>query len=332
MKNVCVGVLTILSALIGAGFLSGAEIVVFFSRFGRFSFLGVFVCVVLVGVVVNVILNNSEKIIDILKNNRFLNFLNLFVCLVFSSSMCGGFNNLLKFDNLIFEIIKILIFIFISFLFFKNNLKILNKLILFLFPIFLTIFLSLILNKIDFKINLNTNYQSVSLTIVYSLLYGFLNLSSSTVVIAGVGKRATKKQKALISFISALVLFAVLFFANIVLLSSGKMFVSMPFLQIFVGRERRVLKAIILFGFFTTFFTLLSSNKTLCKMNIQNQHLIFFISFVLPFSISILGFSKTVTFLYPLAGVCGVVEVLVVIALLFKKPNKKIHSACQNAK
>ena len=62
MAKVFVAVLVLFGAVLGSGFASGKEIVVFFSRFGNLSFLYIFLAAFLFFLLFYFFLKNAEKI------------------------------------------------------------------------------------------------------------------------------------------------------------------------------------------------------------------------------------------------------------------------------
>ena len=180
----------------------------------------------------------------------------------------------------------------------------------------------------------NIGFEMGGLSIVYALLYVVLNTANGAVLISSMGSQLTGKQKTRVAFLSALVLCLILFLINIVLLLNPTVLTAeMPLLELFSGAFKQVLSIAIMIGCLTTLFSLVyscsSSMRGLCK----NEYLIFFVSVGLPFVFSLLGFGFIVSYLYPLASVFGVF-LLVDLAFvpLFKRTDKKIHSASEDTK
>ena len=84
-------VFMILGSLLGAGFVSGKEIATYFSTYGRFSVLGIFLLTILIFLLLIFFLSISNKVSSFRefvfkyfgKQGDFLNFLFAFTMLIF---------------------------------------------------------------------------------------------------------------------------------------------------------------------------------------------------------------------------------------------------------
>ena len=339
--QVALSVFSIVGVVFGSGFISGKEIVVYFSKFGYISLPLLLIVLALFFIVFKILLEIGDRVYARLKNNKISFLINIISSIIFAAAMFGADRNLLNFDNFYIKIVGFLIIFALCLLIFKKGIKSLNKLNLFLIPFSILIFVYLLAKKMDFSSSLFTG-SSQGAAPFYSLLYVALNLSTGAVLIASLGRVLTKKQKAQASFLSALVLCLVLLIANVVLLQNPYAFsAQMPLLSLFKGQEKIILNTIVLIGCNTTLLTLVysisSSMRGLCK----NEILIFVTSIIVPYFCSFLGFGFIVTYLYPLASTLGVLFLLDLIFVnreklffkpLFKRTDKKVHSGSKDTK
>ncbi len=308
MKDSFLVVLAIIGTVIGSGFISGKEIVVFFTRFGYFSFPCIFLAGILFFVLFKCLLSLGDKALAKLKKSKLAFVINLFLCLFFSSAMFAGISNLLTFDKIIVNFVIFFIVLTLAFIVFKFGMGSLDKINLILVPFMLILFLVMLSTKLSFKsiaIVGQTRYSGFS--IFFALLYVILNTANGGVIIANLGQRLSKKQKTQVALISALTLSAILLIANIVLLLNPTSISSaMPLVSMFSKEGHVIMTFVVFIGCLTTLLTLVytlsSSMRGLCK----NEFIIFFISVILPLILSLLGFDFIVEYLYPLASILGI--------------------------
>ncbi len=324
--------LAILGTVIGSGFISGKEISVFFTRFGSFSFFTIILAFFIFWFLFHLVLNKGEYALERLKNSKLSFILNILLCIIFSSAMFAGVNNILVFDNKIINLFFILFILIVCTIIFKKGAKFLNKTNFVLVPVMLIsliILLSLNLSftKIDFSYN-----NSIFLSPFYSCLYCVLNTANGCVMISQLGKKLTKKQKARVSFISALVLMLILLFANIVLLNSS-LNEDMPLLTILNGSERAIMNILIFIGCITTLFSLVYTSSFSMRGLCNNEFFIYFLSIIAPYLSSLLSFGFIVTYLYPLCSIMGIFILIDLFFIpFFKRTDKKIHSSSKYTK
>ncbi|MBQ8908806.1 MAG: hypothetical protein IJY90_00740 [Clostridia bacterium] len=325
-------VLAILGMVVGSGFISGKEVVVFFSRFGAWSFLSIPLVFVIFLCAFRFILNKAGGILEMVQKSKVLTLINLLLCTIFSAAMFGGINNLLSFGEKWINFAVFFLILLICALIFKKGGKFFNKLNIMLVPIMIFVFVVLLFSKIEMPKSFSSSHGVVS--IFYACLYCLLNLANGCVVLAEVGKNLNKKQKARVAFISALVLCVVLLLTNIVLLAHpAALDEEMPVLSIFSSGGSAVVALVVFIGCLTTLFSIVYSCSSLVRGMIKNEHLNFTISIILPLVLSVWGFSNIVQHLYPLASVMGgVLLVRLFFVFPLKRSDKQIHASCKNAK
>ena len=315
----------VIGNFLGSGFISGKEIAVFFSRFGSLSFLSIPLTFFIFWGVVYLILNKCDVILSKLSRSRFCAIINIIICLVFSASMLAGISSLLKFNILLLNLFSILIILFVCIFIIKKGLNFLNKMNNLLIPIMFSVFFIILCLNIS-PLPLNLVFSKEYLTFpLYSLLYVILNTSNGCVLIASLGKSLSKRQKAQVSFLSALVLMLILLFVNIILLQhSSLIYEDMPFLSLFSGWQRACINIVTFVGCSTSLFSFVYTSSLSFRGLCNNEFLIFCISVFLPALLSFCGFSFIVSYLYPLISVLG-------LFLLFKLLwSDKIHYQTKN--
>ncbi len=304
--------LTIVGTIIGSGFLSGKELVVFFSRFGWWSYLGIFCLLFFFYFVFKFLLGLKSHVIEKISSSKLFLIFNSSVCVIFSAAMFASLQESLD----IILPIKIFVFLVIFFLcslILKKGLKVFGRINNFLVPIMILIFV--ILLGLNFKFDFSFPRTNLPFpAIFYSLLYCVLNASNSSVVIANLGQKLSEKEKARVAFFAAFVLVLILFFANSVLLENqDSLNAVMPFLSIFPSWQKVVLKFVIILGSLTTLFSLVYNFHI--SLSKKSKISAYFFSIVLPFALSFIGFGNIVALLEPVASVLS----LLVLGFLFKE-------------
>ena len=309
---------TIIGTILGCGFFSGKEIVVFFSKFGYWSFLGILFLFFVLFFLFRFLLNLDCKVVEKVQKSKVFLIINIFVCIVFSSAMIASINESLADQCLLIKtLLAVVVFVFCLLILFKGG-KFLSRLNTFIVPFMIFAFLILLFSNLDLSLPSVSLSSLPMVSIFYSFLYCTLNVATSSMVIANLGSSLSKKQRALIAFLSAFVLMLILFFANIVLLQNQDSFGAvMPFMSIFSVWQKVVLKFNILLGASTTLFSLIY-NFNISLRGLCNNFFIFILSIVFPIIVSFWGFENIVCFLYPTASVFSI---FILFSLYFEKYN-----------
>lgn len=327
MKNCIFAFLAIIGTVIGSGFISGKEIVVFFSRFGWFSFPCIVLAFFLFFFLFKFVLERGTQAIKRLENSKICFWLNIVLCLIFSSAMFAGIGNLLVFDVKIINYLLFFLIIFFCAFVYKKGIGGLNKSNFILVPLMTGALIVMLIISIKGEV-IDVNNELGGLSFFYCLLYVVMNTSNGGVMIASFADKLTKKQKTRVAFFSALTLCVLLLIADIVLLQNPSSFEqTMPLLSLFSGKGQFVMTLIVFIGCLTTLltltYTLSSSMRGLCN----NEILIFFVSILLPLIFSLLGFDFIVEYFYPLASTLGLYILYdLFFVSFFKRAYKKIHA------
>lgn len=334
MKKSFLAFLITIGTVIGSGFLSGKEIVVFFSRFGKFSYLCIALAFFLFWGLFYFMFNAGEKALTRLKNSKLSFFLNIIICLTLSSAMFAGCFESVAFAGNFFGFLIMAVVVGVSFYVTKHGLGVLEKINVILVPIIVIIILVCESPLLSFKNLLDYSSSIKYAGLFYAIFYVVLNASNSGVLLAHLGGGLTKRQKARVSFFSALVLCLILFLTNSVMLSNSNAFgEDMPLLSLFTGSKRVLMQVVILFGCVTTLFSLVFTLSRSLGGLIKSGLIKGVVCVVTPFAISFLGFGSIVAYLYPISSVLGGALLIDLFLLpFFQQTYKAIHSRRKQTK
>ena len=322
----------IFGMFVGAGFASGNEIVVFFSRFGSMSYIYVAIAVALLFFVLFFFLQNGKKFVEKLEGSKILNFLMFCSALVFASSMFAGTINLSSYFPMPVQICFLVALLAFSFYITNRGLVGIEKFNLVFMPILSILFFIVLCFSLDVQSGAAISNKIVG--VFYAPLYVALNISMGILVLSKQGERLTKKQAIFSSLLSCALLLIFLLLGNFILLNNANVFVSeMPFLDI--SRDIFLIFSfeffVIFCGCFSTLIVLCFTIKNLLKKYVKNNLFCVFLSVFLPYIFASVGFSRIISFLYPIVSVFGIFIVLFSI-FFFKQTDKIIHPKSEKAK
>lgn len=325
--------MVIVGTVIGSGFLSGKEIVVFFTRFGKMSYFCIFLAFLLFWGLFYFFLKHGKSATERLGQSRFAFALHLLICTILSSAMFAGIFSLTSLWSTALRVVVMLVTVILSGVVAVKGSRALENLNLALVPVMVVFLLVNLINLFAFKAGSLFVGSFAPLSIFYCFLYVILNTSNSAIVISSYSD-LSDKQKVQVSFFSALALFVILLFSNLVLLQNSYSFsADMPLLQLTSGLKKGIMSIIICFGCLTTLFSLVyASSKSLKRVSI-NKSFSILLCVILPFCFSFLGFGVIVSNLYPLTSTLGIFllcDLFLYPAL--KKINYRIHRRRKNAK
>lgn len=320
MAKVCTVVFLIFGTVVGSGFSSGKEIMVFFSRFGAMSYLFVGLAGILFFLLFYFFLSRGKNISLIFAKYKFLNLIVVFISLVFCSSMFAGIKNLFSyFPSWAFHL-AILILLLCTTLVTMLGISGLEKANSFLMPVTGLLFLVVLLFEISSSQKSPLIGVNAWAGLLYSPLYVALNTCMSGIIISKCGEGLSKKQTLFASGFATGCLLIFLFLGNFVLQTHGEYIISeMPFLSI--TKESGWIFCleyfVILVGCFTTLISLCFTLKTSFERFFKDHIVSTVLAVMLPFAISSLGFSQIVSFLYPICSVLGIFILFVIIMASF---------------
>lgn len=320
-------IVLMLCSVVGVGFISGAEIYQFFVRFGKFSYLGVFIFFLLMFFLTNKILKQNQHSQNVLKmnnytknmvNNTFLlkfkvkSKLLFFNILMMSSAMFAGLFNLINklfFNNYILLSILAVLIIFIILFFGISCLQKFDYLVLFLIGFICCYFcfnLSVDNEKAIQTYTYLNNAKYCLLAVLFSVLYVFMNVVQIQPIINENNIHMSNRLRKILSFTFALILTLLLtlfiaFFNNNLYLKNAEM----PFLKFFKMKNGFAYIMFVIglvFALFSSLITSLLGVKNFLNQKLNSNLLSTFGAVVLSCFISLLGFSKFVSVVYPLIG------------------------------
>ncbi len=322
MAKIFVVVFLIFGTVVGSGFSSGKEIMVFFSRFGELSYLFIVLACVLFFGLFSFFLLCGKKLLYVLQKYKFLNLVNAFICIVFCASMFAGIKNLFSYFPAWGYFIAVTILILCTIFVTLRGIKGLEKVNFLLMPITSVLFLFVLFFAVTKTATVPLNTSNELAGILYSPLYVALNTCMSGIVICKAGDSLTKKQCLFASAFASCMIGVFLILGNFVLQKNGTSIISeMPFLTI--SAENKFMfnlsYLVILIGCFTTLISECFTLKTSIEPLTKNNKLSTLLAVFVPFAISSLGFSCIVSFLYPICSVLGIfVLVLMILSQVAK--------------
>ncbi len=319
MFKVFVVVFLIFGTVVGSGFSSGKEIMVFFSRFGVLSYLYILIAGFFFFLLFYFFLNYGKEISKFLDKSKLINWVVAFISLIFCASMFAGIKSLFEYLPSWLYIASLVGLILVCVIITFKGLKGFEKLNLILMPTTSIIFLIVLFYALSISSNFSFETNSWA-GFLYCPLYVALNTSMSGLVIAKVGDGLTKKQTFFASLFSTLLLLVFLMLGNFVLQQNTESFVSeMPFLYLTKNNSFMFVLAyiVVLVGCFTTLISQCLTLKSFFENIFKNEVVVSLISVLIPFLISGLGFSQIVSFLYPICSVLGIFILVYMILYAF---------------
>lgn len=326
--NICELICMMIGAIVGVGFITGAEIYESFLKNNNSIIVSILILFLLLFVLSYKILSDKYKLqklpkmqnlSNIIQNNtiyrknqikKFLTF----VCVVLiSSAMFAGIKNLII---LLFYNNKIIAFVLVSAVVFLILLKGVKGVAGFnVFAIVLLLFVIMVLSKnMTFNINemLNVNrgsfgFKNITFSVLSVVLFVFMNIVEIKPIIDDYEIWISKKILWLIPFLfSAVIVFVVMMIALFLTQNNGLVVHSMP-LMVYFKEKGHVLKSFYVVGLFVAIITTLLS----CLIGVKRWFLdknmsnfaASFIAVMICMVLSVFDFSFFVSYIYPIIGI-----------------------------
>lgn len=333
MQNILKITYVILGAIIGAGFISGQEIYLFFYKYGTSGLVGIIISGIIIGIIINktcIILknnniNNYQEFIKIIipSKNKYIklilnNIITIFLLISFFI-MCAALNSFFKQEfNIPLYLIGFINFILCIIIFLKEN-KIIIKINEFLIPIIILLIIFLM-----FKNSVNISFYEISINnnLILSIFNGILYASYNSILLIPVLITLNKLilNKNQINIISIISSFFIIFLEIIIyfLISNINNFSNIEFPLIYIANLYGLnyyytYSFVIAIAIFTTIISVgYSFLINTCKNKKKYKLLALLICFLSIF-ISYLGFSNLVNILYPIFGVLGIIQIFFLI-------------------
>lgn len=335
MKNIVKVVMVIIGTLIGAGFASGREIYLFFTRFGVLGQIGIVVSSIITGIIIYKVLNKTKenKIVHykelLEKINPKYKKINVLISWVVNAFLLISFYIMIAgfsaYVNQIYQIPNIMssiFFIFICYLVFRKSLNGVMKANEILVPLLIAFVIYLGIKNIPFLIQSKgqiyietSNKGWLSNAILYASYNSIILIPVLTTLKNYI---TTKKDTFLISVFTSICIL-VLSFLIYGLLLKGQFYVKeleLPLLQValeFGNIYKYLYGFVIIISIFTSAIsTGYSFIQNVCKSK-KSYQVILILMCVSGVLISPIGFSKLVEILYPIFGFLGLVQIILLL-------------------
>ncbi len=324
MKQCFILVCLIISNIIGAGFATGKEIYIFFTRFGSVSFVNIILACILFYKFINLYLTKGKthcpkniyqaNIIMFGKYNTQFGMFYFLCYLIVISAMFAGVTELcnLLFNRQIANVLSVLTAV-VCLVVSVGGIKKINTINSWFLPItVLLLILCAIFNIKGISLNIN-NTNNVFYSIFSVISYVGINTLLCANLLLLVGKDYSIKIIKVSAFVSVLILGVIISLFNIVMLN-GVSNINMPMISLAL-KVNTTFGLLVMFGVWfcicstITYYTYILAQYIRIKSgktHIKNA-LIIFVAYV----ISLFGFDKIITFLYPIIGVVGIVFTII---------------------
>lgn len=307
--RICYEVFSILGALLGAGFISGAEVVTFFGRFGYFGLLGIILSSTIFGVIISKSNNKSNT------KNKY-NFFP-YCQLAISGSMFAGVVQVLSQTIKINQYLVcalVLILLVISLII---GIKFAN-----IFNVFVTIATILILPFVIKNTQMNY-YLLPTLNLYWLPVYGVLYSIMNAVACMPIIKAINKKDAKIVAFFCTIITIILLV---IMFLLSANNNADMPVLMGITNATIKAIYSIIfMFAMTSTMLSASSGTKQIFAKFGDNKFSSL-CSAIAICAISFIGFGKIINYVYPLIGA------VIILQYFLNKMHKNKEKTQKNTK
>ena len=337
-------VFLIVGTIIGAGFLSGKEIVTFFAKYGCYSYIFIplmfvmfyllFYKLLYIGSKHNIDNINTLNYLIFKKQNKLINLFSFISFIILSSTMISAIPTALNFKLFSIELIVTLLFItIIMCIVLYYDISSIMDICTFAIPIILTILTIVCFCNVS---NIIIIEVSNIVLLPYSIISDVCrNVFLSYFIISKSSYGLTKKQCKQISFFSSLILCGFTSLIITTLLSNPYVFnSSMPLLSLSANNQILYIFFFVclLFAVLTTLISTLFTLKSFFNFKIKalNNIVPVFICIIL----SVIKFDYFIAYLYPIIGMFGFYLIFYLISFNspFQNSNKNIHQTSNNAK
>lgn len=336
MNNIVKIVFVIIGTMIGAGFASGQEIYLFFFSHGKEGLIGILISCFIIGIVVYKTLsilnenniNNYKTFLDILigkkmKLKPIINtIINIFILITFFI-MIAGFGAYFEQELGISPIIGSSILAIIAFAIFMTSVKGVVKANEIMVPIlisFLVIIGVITLKEVHFmelgKYMIKTNNSSFILSAILYSSYNSILLIPVMLTLKDYINN--KKQILKITVISTIILMILSFIIFLILtkvdVDISKLEMPAVYVVSNIFKGLKYLYGFIIVGsIFTTAISLGSSFLQNTAKNKKSYTQIAIIMCITSVIVSNIGFSNLVSFLYPIFGYLGLIQIIKIV-------------------
>lgn len=324
-------IVMMICAIVGVGFVSGAEIYQFYARFGKFAYVGILIFFLLLFVLINKILrsssidkndlkmNNKEQITQkntFLRKDKIKSILTNFNVLMVSSAMFAGLfsllKNLFKHNYYFFGLVAILL-VFLILYFGVHGLEKFDYFVI-SFIVFLMIYFLLnqktvsnsteIFDGVNFE---DGSMKMLCLSGLFACIYVFMNIVQIQPILGELNVKLSNKKRCLFSLFFALSLsLLLLVFVRFLLVNIESCNGEMPFLTYFKSKAGLLIYVYVIgliFALLSSLLSCLIGVKRGVKRIFSSNFLATCVSILLSMCFSLIGFSNFVSIVYPAIGV-----------------------------
>lgn len=338
LKNWVKIISVLIGTMIGAGFASGKEIYIFFAKYGTYGIIGAIVSTILTVLILYCTLlivkehnikDNNEFVRKITKRDKtymiIKNIINIFLLISFWI-MSAGFCTFFKQELGVPIIVTAVLLAICIYILLMKNIEGIIKVNTFIVPIMIIIILG-----ISIKHNLNTNIigevsinnSNILRAILSAIIYTSYNsITLIPIIISLNGCIQNKKDLKIVAIISSLIIciliisiFKILYATPINITN-----IEIPMLTIlntYTQSEKILYSIAIVAAIFTSAiasgYGILENVKNKEKYKLAN-----FVICAMIIPISYIGFGKLVELLYPVFGVIGIGQIVLILSHTFK--------------
>lgn len=333
MKNTLKVVFVIIGTIIGAGFASGKEIYIFFCIYGINGVIGIVISSIIIGTIIYKVLKiankknveNYDKLINTINKNNKINeiikiIINIFLLISFYI-MIAGFSAYFSQELQIPNIIGTVIIAVLCYIIFMGNIESVIKVNTLLIPILIICIILLTLKNTNVYQNLNSKLinGNIYISIYNAILYASYNSILLIPILVSL-KKYIKNQNQVI-FISIicsviLVILALAIYGLILKIDININKIELPTVYV-AGMSGKLYKyiygGIILVSIYTSAISAgygILENYTKEPKKYKTLAILMCSSSVL---ISKIGFSQLINSLYPVFGILGLVQIILLL-------------------
>lgn len=285
-------VFSILGALLGAGFISGAEVVTFFWRFGYSGIAGIVISSIIFGIAI--VKNNNTQ--DVTNRYNFLPFCQLAI----SGSMFAGVTQIIgqvTQINKYFVCLLVLILLIISLVLGVKFANIFNVIV----TISTIIILPFVCKNVNISCQLSAS-DNLFLIPIYAVLYATMNSVACMQVIKSIDKKHSK----IVAFLCTII---TIFLLIIMMFLSANQTAEMPVLSAIKNAKIKIIYTIIfMLAMVSTMLSASSGTKQIFA-KIDDNLICSFCSAVAICVISFIGFGKIINYIYPAIGAVIILQI-----------------------
>ena len=328
-KNIIKVLSVILGTMNGAGFASGKEIYNFFVKYGLTGIIGIIISGILTGIIIyctlkicnNRKIKNNKELINDIKGPQFLyNIVNIFLIISFYI-MITGFSSFFKQEfNISTYITSAILCIFMYFVL-SNKVEGIIKVNVFLVPVLILSMLYISFKYANFTEIYKLKNNNIISCMGSAVLYASYNSITLIPILITLKQYVeNKKDNIIISVLSSFFII-VLAIGIYGLLLSGNVNIEnieLPVIILLKNKTEKVLysiaiEAAILTSAISAGYGVLENKKEKTKEDKKRYKKIVAIMCLLGIPISAIGFGNLIKTLYPIFGVLGLAQIILIL-------------------